>query len=76
MNIMTMLNSNHDMLALYCVVLDLPFQRGDRLYTSESDVCRRQIMTYKDGLHTERIKTFITAVDPWHRYSNEAERVN
>ena len=29
---------------------------GDCLYTSESDVCRRQILTYKDGLRTERIK--------------------
>ena len=40
------------------------FQRGDRLYTSESDVCRRQILTYKDDPHTERIKTFIMAVNP------------
>ena len=31
------------------------FQRGDRLYTSESDVYRRQILTYKDGPHTERV---------------------
>ena len=30
------------------------FQRGDRLYTSESDVYRRQILTYKDGPSTER----------------------
>ena len=35
-----------------------PFQCGDRLYTSESDVCRRQIMTCKDGPCTEWIKTF------------------
>ena len=48
-----------------------PFQRGDRLY-----VCRRQILTYKDGQGTERIKMFIMAVDPKHRYSNEAERAN
>ena len=27
----------------------------DLLYTSESDVCRRQIRTYKDGPRTERI---------------------
>ena len=26
------------------------FQCGDRLYASESDVYRRQILTYKDGL--------------------------
>ena len=53
-----------------------PFQRGHRLYTSESDVCRRQILTYKDGPCTERIKNMIMAVDPSHRYSSEAERAN
>ena len=26
-----------------------PLQRRDRLYTSESDVCRRQILMYKDN---------------------------
>ena len=31
------------------------FQRGDRLYMSEYDVYRRQILTYKDGLRTERV---------------------
>ena len=31
------------------------FQRGDRLYTSESAVYRRQILTYKDGPHAERV---------------------
>ena len=31
------------------------FQCGDCLYTSESDVYRRQIMTYKDGPRTERV---------------------
>ena len=30
------------------------FQRGDRLYASESDVCK--IQTYKDGLRAERVK--------------------
>ena len=30
---------------------------------SESD-CRRQILTYKDDPCTEKIKTFIMAVDP------------
>ena len=29
-----------------------PFQCSDRLYTSESDVCRRQILTYKDSPRT------------------------
>ena len=33
-----------------------PFQRGDRLHTSESDVFRRRILTSKDGPRTERIK--------------------
>ena len=41
-----------------------PFQRGDRLYTSESDVCRRQILTYIDDHCTERINNVIIAVDP------------
>ena len=35
---------------------------SDRLYTSESDVCRRQILTYKDGHRAERNK--IIVVDP------------
>ena len=29
---------------------------GDRLYTSESDVYGRQILTYKDGPRAERVK--------------------
>ena len=33
----------------------LLFQREDRLYTSQSDVYRRQILTYKDGLRAERV---------------------
>ena len=40
------------------------------------DVCRRQILTYKDGPRTERIKIFLMVVDPQHRYSNESERAN
>ena len=31
------------------------FHRGDRLYTSESDAYRRQMLTYKDGPRTERV---------------------
>ena len=41
----------------------LPSQRGDRPYTSESDVCRRQILTYKDGPRTERTKIFLLTAD-------------
>ena len=37
--------------------------RGSTL-TSESDVWRRQILTYKAGPRTERINIFLTAVDP------------
>ena len=33
-----------------------PFQYGDRLDTSESDVCGRQILTYEDGPRTGRSK--------------------
>ena len=32
------------------------FPRGDRLYTSESDVYRRQILTYEDGPRAQRVK--------------------
>ena len=59
-----------------------PFPRGDRLYTSASDVRRytsasdvcRQMLKYNDGPRTKRMKIFLTAVDPWHRHSNESER--
>ena len=54
-------------LLLFCNSLQ-PFQCGDRFYTSESDVCRCQILTYKDGPRTERLKIFLTAVHPY--YSN------
>ena len=33
-----------------------PFQRKDRLYTSESDVCGRQILTSKVDSRTEKSK--------------------
>ena len=49
------------------------FQCGDRLYTSESDVCRCHILTYKDGPRTERIKTCLMVVVLYHRYSNESD---
>ena len=39
---------------------------GDHLYTSESDVCWRQILMYKNGPRTERTTIFIMAVDSWH----------
>ena len=35
------------------------FQYGDRLYTSESDVYRRQILTHKDGRHAEGVNVLI-----------------
>ena len=38
------------------------FQCGDRLYTSESDVYRRQILSYKDGPRAERVKTHKTSL--------------
>ena len=49
-----------------CMYGDYPFQRGDRLWTSESDVWRRQILTSKVNPRAERIK-FIIAVEPQHR---------
>ena len=42
----------------------LTLSARDRVYTSEYDVCRRQILTSKDGLRTERIETFKMVVDP------------
>ena len=36
------------------------FQRGDRLYASESDVYRRQILTHKDGPRAGRVKLQLT----------------
>ena len=41
-----------------------PFERGDRLYTSESDIQKRQILTSKDGPALQESKKYITAVDP------------
>ena len=49
---------------------------GDRLQSSESDVCRRQILTTKVDHRTVRVKIFLMAVDPQHRYSNESKRTN
>ena len=40
----------------YVLILSV---RG-RLYTSEYDVYRRQILTYKDGPRTERVKLCVT----------------
>ena len=41
----------------------LPLQRGDRLL-SESDVCRRQILTTKVDSCTVRVEIFLKAVEP------------
>ena len=41
----------------------LTLSARDRLSTSESDDCRRQILTYKDGPRTDIIKLFIMTVD-------------
>ena len=54
----------------------LTFIVRDRLHTSGSTVCRRQVQTYKDGPYTERIKIFIVVVDTYHAYSNESESAN
>ena len=49
---------------VYVHSIDL-FSRGYRLYTSESDVYRRQILKYKDRSRTEKNKLFATVVDPY-----------
>ena len=68
-----------DLLCIFSVSIlkHEPFQLGERLYTSESDVCvdvkilryedcGRQILTYKGGTSTDRIKillkTFYTKI--------------
>ena len=56
---------------IFVVKKSKSLQRGDRIYTSESDVCRSQTLTYKDDPRTERIKICQMVVDPQHRYSNE-----
>ena len=38
------------------IINSLLFQSRDRRYTLESDVYRRQILTYKDGPRAERVK--------------------
>ena len=38
--------------------LHLPLQRGDRLLSTEYDVCRRQILTTKVYPRTVRVKYF------------------
>ena len=49
-----------------------PYSPGIDFKSSESNVCRRQ----KDDPRTVRLKIFIMAVDPLHRYSNESEKAN
>ena len=45
------------------IIIILFFQCGDRLWTSESDVCRRQILTSKDGPRAERVNGGTSVVD-------------
>ena len=54
-----MIHLNTYVMGLRLLAIVLPLQCGDRLYTSESDVCRRQILTYKDGSRAERSKICI-----------------
>ena len=39
-----------------------PFQQGNRLHTSESDVCRRQILMLEFDPHNEKVTN-----SPWAR---------
>ena len=43
---------------------------------SESDVCRRQILTFKVDPPTVKVQGCIMAVDPYHSYLNDSERAN
>ena len=58
-----MLNYAEQIILNFCELFQ-PFHRGDHLYTSESAVYRRQILTYKNCFHTERIKIFLMVLDP------------
>ena len=42
--------------------ISLTFLLQDRLHTSESDICRRQILRYKNDPRTERIIIFLMAI--------------
>ena len=46
------------------LTLAQPSQLGNRFYSSESDVCRRQIPTYNDDSRIKRITICIMVVDP------------
>ena len=46
----------NDSLEYSCHAQCYYFSYGDRLYTSKSDVYRRQILTYKDCPRTERVR--------------------
>ena len=52
------------------------FQCEDRLQTSESDVCRRQMLTYKDGPSTERVKDDTNLLDIPYSDLNSIERLS
>ena len=41
-----------------------PYSAEIDFTTSESDLCRRQILMSKVDTHTERIKIFTMAIDP------------
>ena len=54
------------MLAYIIYSLLKPLQRGGRLWTSEYDVCTRQMLTSKIDLRTVKIKIVIIVVDPYY----------
>ena len=64
LNKITVTNKDWDHCNFILIYEFQPFQCGDRLYSSEPDVCLRQILAYKDGRRNERITTFIMATYP------------
>ena len=54
------------MLRDYSIIYLQLFQCGNRLYTSESDVYRRQIMMFKEGPRAERVKNSKATFDLSH----------
>ena len=56
---------------VYVKIVIVTFQCGDRLYTSDSDVCRRQILTYKYSPRAERVKPVLAFVSIRYNLGSE-----
>ena len=48
--------------AVVNLLLSFSLEFGDGLYTSEFDIYRRQILTYKDGPGAERVRSVCSGI--------------